>query len=163
MLQNSLQPKNSQRTDAIKENKYIEIETLEQAQAFIANLITINLGNELKGAESTVLNALASMATLADLKKLVEAPDVFVTAVALSEKSFYEGRGDRTSFFKCIQDLNPARIPDLGRKLKLVTDKEFMGLKLYNDKLCEPERVNKKTIFNLWLHCCRKSSAVTVE
>ena len=102
MLQNSLQPKNSQRTDAIKENKYIEIETLEQAQAFIANLITINLGNELRGAESTVLNALASMATLADLKKLVEAPDVFVAAVALSEKSFYEGRGDRTSFFKCI-------------------------------------------------------------
>lgn len=29
LLQNLLHPKNSNRTDAIKENKYVEIETLE--------------------------------------------------------------------------------------------------------------------------------------
>ena len=59
--------------------------------------------------------------------------------------------------------MNPATIPDLGNKLKLVTSKEFMGLKLYNDKMCNPERCNRKTIFNLWLHCCRKSNAVTLN
>ena len=61
-------------------------------------------------------------------------------------------------------ELNPSRIPDLGRKLKLVTSKEFMGvLPLYNDKMCQPDRVNKQTIFQLWMHCCRTSSAVTIE
>lgn len=31
LMQNSLQPKNSNRTDAIKNGKYVEIETVEQA------------------------------------------------------------------------------------------------------------------------------------
>jgi len=81
------------------------------------------------------------------LKKLVEAPDVFVAAVAMSQKSFYEGKGDRSTFFKIVQDLNPKMIPDIANKLKLVVAKDFMGLPLYNDKMCKPERVNKKTIF----------------
>lgn len=81
------------------------------------------------------------------MKKLVEAPDVFVAAVAMSQKSFYEGKGDRSTFFKIVQDLNPKMIPDIANKLKLVVAKDFMGLPLYNDKMCKPERVNKKTIF----------------
>ena len=60
-----------------------------------------------------------------------------MAAVALSEKLFFEGKGDRTIFFDLVLQLDPARIPDLGRKLKLVTSDEFMGLKLYNDKICE--------------------------
>ena len=51
-----------------------------------------------------------------------------MAAVALSEKLFFEGKGDRTIFFDIILQLDPARIPDLGRKLKLVTSDEFMGL-----------------------------------
>ena len=38
-----------------------------------------------------------------------------------------------------------------------------MGLTLYNDKLCEVERVNKQMIYRLWMHCCRRSSAVTLQ
>jgi len=162
-LQNMMQPKNSDRTGAIKEGKYVEIVTIEDARAYIGNLIKTNLGNELRSAESSVLSAIASMQTMADLRKLVEAPDVFIAAVALSDKTFYEGKGDRTSFFKCIMDLNPSRIPDLGRKLKLVTSRDFMGIQLYNDKMCQPDRVNQKTIYNLWLHCCRNSNAVAIE
>ena len=106
---------------------------------------------------------MATLQAQTDIKKLVEAPDVFVAAVALSEKQFYEGKGSRTTFFNIILDLDPAQIPDLGRKLKLVTSNEFMGLNLYNDKMCEPERVNKQTIYKLWMHCCRRSSAVSLE
>ena len=85
-----------------------------------------------------------------------------MAAVALSEKLFFEGKGDRTIFFDIILQLDPARIPDLGRKLKLVTSDEFMGLKLYNDKICEVERVNKQMIYRLWMHCCRRSNAVSL-
>lgn len=65
---------------------------------------------------------------------IVESPDVYVAAVALSHRDFFNGRGDRTTFFKCILDLDPRQIPDLGNKLVLVTESEFMGLKIYNDK-----------------------------
>ena len=103
------------------------------------------------------------MQAMADVRRLVEAPDVYIAAVAMSQKAFYEGKGDRTTFFKIVKELNPARIPDLGRKLKLVTKSDFMGIPLYNDKMCQVERVNKKTIFELWMHCCRKSNVVTIE
>ena len=38
-----------------------------------------------------------------------------------------------------------------------------MGIPLYNDKMCQPDRVNKQTIFQLWMHCCRSSNAVSIE
>ena len=59
MLQNSIQPKNSNRTDAIKAGKYVEIESLEQAQAFIGSLVDANLTNELRSVESTIMNQMA--------------------------------------------------------------------------------------------------------
>lgn len=90
---------------------------------------------------------MASMQSAADIKMLVQAPDVYIAAVALSQQDFFMGRGDRTTFFKIILELNPRQIPDLGNKLLLIKDKEFMGLKLYNDKLCDPDRVNKRTCF----------------
>lgn len=105
---------------------------------------------------------MAQLQSAADLKKLVDAPDVYVAAVAMSQKAFYEGKGDRTTFFKIIQDLNPKMIPDLAKKLKLVVSKDFMGMPLYNDKMCKPERVNQRTIYRLWLHCCRKTDAMTL-
>ena len=81
----------------------------------------------------------------------------------MSQKEFYEGKGSRSIFFKSIMELNPATIPDLGRKLKLVTGRDFMGMKLYNDKMCQVERVNKKTLRELWLHCCRRNNVVTLD
>jgi len=36
---------------------------------------------------------------MSDVKVLLEAPDVFVAAAALSSNSFYHGKGDRTAFF----------------------------------------------------------------
>ena len=163
MLQNAMHPKNSDRTGAIKDGSYVEIMNLEDARSYIAGLVKTYLGNELNTAQSSVINAFTSMQTMSDVRKLVEAPDIYFAAVAMSEKSFYEGKGDRSSFFKVVMELNPARIPDLGRKLKLVTSREFMGIPLYNDKICQPDRVNKKTINQLWMHCCRSSNAVNIE
>ena len=80
----------------------MEIESNEQAQAYISGLIKYYLGNELRAAESTVVNALQSLQSQADVKMLVEAPDVYIAAIAMSDKTFFEGRGDRTTFFKII-------------------------------------------------------------
>lgn len=55
------------------------------------------------------------------VKTIIEAPDVFLAAAAMSKSCFYEGTGDRTTFFDKILELEPTCIPDLGRKLKLVT------------------------------------------
>jgi len=54
VLQNAIQAKNSQRVDAIKENKYVEIRTLEDAEAYLGKLLHSNLTNELLSVESEV-------------------------------------------------------------------------------------------------------------
>ena len=99
-----------------------------------------------------------------DVKILLEAPDVYIAATALHDLRFYVGKGDRTAFFEIVLETNPSLIPDLYRKLQLVTQKEFMDLDLYNDgKLCSPERLGRKTIYRLWLHCVRKSKVLTLQ
>ena len=45
----------------------------------------------------------------------------------------------------------------------LVSEPEFMGLKIYNDKLANPTRINRQMIFKLWLHCCRKYNVVPLD
>mmetsp|Transcript_24259 Transcript_24259/g.30074 ORF Transcript_24259/g.30074 Transcript_24259/m.30074 type:complete len:104 (-) Transcript_24259:326-637(-) len=94
---------------------------------------------------------------------IVESPDVYIAAVALKSQDFFLGRGDRTTFFNIILDLDARQIPDLGNKLMLVKEKTFMGLKIYNDKSVNLDRVKKQTLFKLWSHCCSKSKAVTIE
>ena len=89
LLQNAMHPKNSDRTSAIKDGSYVEILTNEDARRYIGGMVRTHLGNELNSAKSAVLNALASMQTMADLRMLVEAPDVFIAAVAMSEKNFF--------------------------------------------------------------------------
>lgn len=147
ILQNGLHPKNSQRSDAIKAGTYVEINTLEQAREFIKNMLRTNLTIELKGAESSVVSMIQSLKSASDIKMLVDAPDVYIAAAALSSVEFFMGRGDRSTFFKVILELNPRTIPDLAKKLKLITSNEFMGLKLYNDKLFDAQRVCKRTIY----------------
>ena len=84
-----MQPKNSMRTDAIKNGEYIQIETLEDARRFIYGLLEANMQRELKAAEQAVNNALQSVQSLTDIKRIVEAPDVFVAAAGLGDKTFF--------------------------------------------------------------------------
>ena len=86
----------------------------------------------------------------AEIGTIVFAPDVYIAAVAMSRAAFYEGQGDRNKFFELILESNPATIPDLARKLKMVTQKEFMGLTLYSDRPARPERAKKAHIYRLW-------------
>ena len=102
LLQNMLHPKNSNRTDAIKAGKYQEIMNLAQAREFIDEVVRFNLTNELRAAESSVVAAFSNLQKNADFKMIVEAPDVYIAAVALSNTEFYNGRGDRTAFFDII-------------------------------------------------------------
>ena len=121
LLQNMMHPKNHNRTEAIKAHNYIEIMSNSQAKEFIEELVRKNLKNELRSTQDSVMQSFADLQKNADLKLILEAPDVYIAAVALSQKGFYNGRGDRTSFFDLILSLDPRTIPDLGNKLLLVT------------------------------------------
>ena len=163
VIQNCLQPKNTHRVEAIKAGSYVEIDSEETARTFLKNLLKKHLETELMAAESSVNAQLAELAQMHDVKALLEAPDVYVAAAALSTLKFYIGKGDRSAFFGIVLQTDPATIPDLGRKLKLVTQGSFMGCALFNDKLCSPERLSRTTIFRLWLHCARKNQVVSLE
>lgn len=160
LMQNCIHPKNSQRVQAVKDGTYVEINSAETARNYIKGLLKTHLEHELLAAESQVNAQIAKLRQMHDVKVLLEAPDVFVAAAALSSQKFCHGKGDRTSFFEMVLETDPNTIPDLGRKLILIAQNEFMGLKLYNDKLASNVKVNRRTIYKLWLHCCRKNKAV---
>ena len=105
--------------------------------------------------KSEVINSMNKMKSSADIQIMIESPDIFICTAAMNKIEFFEGRGDRTTFFETILNLNANLVPDIARKLKLVTRKEYLGLSLYNDKMSSPDKVNKKMIHKLWLHCCR--------
>ena len=98
-----------------------------------------------------------------DVKVLLEAPDVYIAAAAMNSMSLFMGKGDRTAFFNIVLSTDPTKIPDLGRKLKLLTSNEFMGLKFYNDKLLSADKVNRNMIHKIWLHCRRKYNVISLE
>ena len=98
-----------------------------------------------------------------DVKVLLEAPDVYIAAAALSSLKFYIGKGDRSAFLEIVLNTDPAKIPDLYNKLQLVTKNDFMGLNLFNDKLCSPSRMSRTMIFRLWLHTARKNQVITLQ
>ena len=54
ILQNCMHPKNSQRTDSIKNGTYVEIRTNKQAVVFLANLLSKHLKHELQNALAEV-------------------------------------------------------------------------------------------------------------
>jgi hypothetical protein len=97
-----------------------------------------------------------------DVKLVLEAPNVYVGAAVLIKQSFYNGKGDRTAFIEVVLNTDPSTIPDLGRKLKLITMSEWYGYKIYNDKLCNTMNICKKNIFKLWLHCTRIHKIVSL-
>ena len=163
LLQNCMHPKNSQRVEAIKGDTYKEIDSPFAARAYIKETFKKNLEYELLAAESQINEQIAKLSQMHDVKVLMEAPDVFIAAAALSTKKFCQGKGDRTAFFNMILESDPASIPDVGRKLILVTQDKFMGLTLYSDALANCSRVNRKMIFKLWLHLCRKNEVVDLK
>ena len=156
-IQNCLHPKNGQRVEAIKDGSYLEINSQFIARNYLTALLKQNLELELKAAESVINEQIEKLKQMHDVKVLLEAPDVFIAAAALSSLKFYIGKGDRSAFFKIILETDPAKIPDLYRKLQLVTNSDFMGMKLFNDKLCSPDSISRTMIFRLWLHTTRKN------
>lgn len=61
VLQNVMQPKNSNRTEAIKNGNYKEILTPEEAREFIASQMQTHLKNELLSIETECKNKVASL------------------------------------------------------------------------------------------------------
>ena len=73
------------------------------------------------------------------------------------------GKGDRTKFFEFVLNSDPTKINDLGKKIRLITAKQIGPFKVYNDKNCLPERLNKATVHKIWLHTVRKHQCVTLK
>lgn len=122
-----------------------------------------HLKNELQGVESEVKAQFDSMDQAKDIKAILDAPDAFMAAAVLTEESFYMGKGDRTKFFEFVLNSDPSKIPDLGKKIRLITAKKIGKHNVYNDKNCAPERLNKHTIFKIWLHTVRRHKCVTLK
>lgn len=97
-----------------------------------------------------------------DVKLVLEAPNVYIGAAILIKNNFYNGKGDRTAFIEVVLNTDPNTIPDLARKLKLITVSEFHGHKIYNDKLCNTMNICQQKVFQLWLHCSRRNKVATV-
>ena len=54
LMQNALQPKNSQRVEAIKLESYVEFDSQEAARNYLTELVRKNLHTELRAAESEI-------------------------------------------------------------------------------------------------------------
>lgn len=158
-----MHPKNSHRTDAIRENTYQELTSSEDAIAFINSLIEHNLRAELLSIESSLKGKLSTVQQMKDIKLVLDAPDQYLAAAALIQNNFFNGKGDRTQLFRAILESDPRNIRDLGAKLLLTTKREFMGHKIYNDKLCQTMEVHQQTVYRLWLHLCRRHQVVTLQ
>ena len=63
LLQNSLHPKNSHRVDAIKAGKYVEIRNVEEAEAFLSELLEDKVLKEFLSVESEVQAQFAALAS----------------------------------------------------------------------------------------------------
>lgn len=163
IVQNAMHPKNSQRVDAVAQDNYVEIRTRACADKFLGDLLKKHLTNELSGVESEVVAQFKSLDTEEDVKLILEAPDAYYGAAVLTSQPFFIGKGDRTTFLKVVLNSNPKTIKDLGKKIGMLTKSKIGSFSVYNDKLCNPERLNKQTIYRLWLHCRRRHQAVTLE
>jgi hypothetical protein len=98
-----------------------------------------------------------------DVKLVLEAPTMYLGAAVLIQQSFFLGKGDRTSFIEVVLASDPKKIPDLGRKLQLITIDNLYGKKIYNDKLCNTLNICQQSVYKLWLHCTRRHNAVTLD
>lgn len=113
--------------------------------------------------DTEIIREQESLQRMQDIKIVFESPDVFIAAAALISQSFYIGKGDRNAFFEVIIASDPNKIPDLFRKLMLVTKSDYFGRKIYNDKVCNTMNVCKRTIYQIWLHCVRRHQTLTLE
>lgn len=163
ILQNLMHPKNSNRTEAVKSGSYQELMTHDEGRKFLVQLLSHNLKQELMGVESAAKAQVASLQQMQDVKLILEAPDVYHAAAVLIQQNFYNGKGDRTALIEVVLNTDPKTIPDLARKLKLITQSEFYGYKIYNDKLCNTLQIKQQSIYRLWLHCCRRHNAMTAQ
>ena len=107
LIQNCLQPKNSNRVDAIKSGSYVQIESEQDATLFLSKKLATCLEYELNAVEGEIAAEIAALAQMHDVKVLLEAPDVFVAAAAMSSMQFYQGRGDRSAFLKIVLNSDP--------------------------------------------------------
>lgn len=162
-IQNAMHPKNANRVEAIKSGVYKELRTVDDATQFLSNILSTNLRNEIMAIDTEIIREQESLQRMQDIKIVFESPDVFIAAAALISQSFYIGKGDRNAFFEVIIASDPNKIPDLFRKLMLVTKSDYFGRKIYNDKVCNTMNVCKRTIYQIWLHCVRRHQTLTLE
>lgn len=161
-----MQPKNTQRREAITSKTYCELLSGAQAEEYFSDLLSQNLKIELAGRESAIRSSYITAASGLSANLFLEAPDIHFAAAVLFQEGFLIGNGGRTEIIYQILKAGPKckAIPD---KLKLIQLRKFHGHKLFSDKWGNhkenKEAIKKKTIFQLWFTLVRQKNAITSE
>ena len=95
--------------------------SVEVANNYLKGILKQNLQTELLSCESKIKDSYSKLVEAHEMKVLLEAPDVYTAAALLISKKFLIGKGDRSAFYDTILSHDPTKIPDLARKLKLLT------------------------------------------
>lgn len=133
-----MQSKNSVRVAAIENGSHKQIQTGEDAESFLSQVLEANLDTEILSIERECKSIQEQLLQKASIKLVLEAPDVYLAAAVMIQESFFNGKGDRAAFIEAVMQTDPSKIPDLARKLTLITTGQFQGHQIYKDKWSNP-------------------------
>jgi hypothetical protein len=167
VLQNMMYPKSSQKKTAIEKKEFVQINSKEAAEKFLANLIKTKIGNDIN-IEITKAKKKVHHERLQKLAQLFCTVEHKETGAAILY-SLKKGRGDMNVFLQALID-NDSK--STLNKIKLLTKPKYDGMMLLSDKKVKkrksrkrgrkhkPNKLSQKKVFRLWLHCCRKNKLV---
>lgn len=159
---------------AVKEGKYVDINTASDAKGYLETLLSKKLKETLKQQESAIVKKGLNAKMELVVDKVIYAPDVFTAAAMAKVNGMSIGRGDYRKAIVKICD-SEKEVPDLANKLvflktghflrkdqvsKPITD-EFVAslsleqaMKLFDDKgnrlSSENHCITAKHVFKLW-------------
>lgn len=84
---------------------------------------------------------------------MIEAKSVYLAAAVMNQKEFKNGCGDRKAIIDFILSADPSTIPDLVRKLRLLTCNSYYGNRIYSDGFKDEVQeftIRKNIVFRLW-------------
>ena len=83
------------------------IDSKEKAHEYLLEQTRTNMHTLGLGVMSDVTAQIMKIQSSADLKIMIDSPDIYICTAAMNSIDFYEGRGDRSQFFNMILSLNP--------------------------------------------------------
>lgn len=120
ILQNYYHDRNSDRSKAIAEGKWVDIKSNKDAKRYLSELLKKHLVEKLKKSEKEQLDKFRDSSANLTARKFLLAPDHVYAAAIMKAEKMYIGRGDITKIFEILHDKKAADFLDIGRKLALL-------------------------------------------